>query len=256
MLTLTGSLRRHRAISSIIVSTTSASPFHTLNDLYEKAVQEFPNQKLIGTKNKDTNTFEWITYDEFGKVTQNLKHKLHQEGFKNGDKLAIISNNSKEWAITAYAGYALGMPVVPLYPNQKKEEWDYIINDSDAKIVFAQTDEVRSGLNGIPSLSNIPVVNFENTDSNSNESFSSWCEDITITNDIENNITPQNVASLIYTSGTTGKPKGVMLTHENICSNILSVAKLFGDRIDSDTVTLSILPWAHVYGQTMELHSM
>ena len=72
MLTLTGSLRRHRAISSIIVSTTSASPFHTLNDLYEKAVQEFPNQKLIGTKNKDTNTFEWITYDEFGKVTQNL----------------------------------------------------------------------------------------------------------------------------------------------------------------------------------------
>ena len=67
---------------------------------------------------------------------------------------------------------------------------------------------------------------------------------------------PQNVASLIYTSGTTGKPKGVMLTHENICSNILSVAKLFGDRIDSDTVTLSILPWAHVYGQTMELHSM
>eukprot|EP00943_MAST-04B_sp_MAST-4B-sp1_P007339 g7339.t1 len=254
-----------------INNTTTRASFQTLNDLYDKAVREFPDKNLIGTKNVNTNDFEWTTYKEFDELTQNLKMKLRQEGFKNGDKLAIISDNSKEWAITAYAGYALGMPVVPLYPNQLPGEWDYIINDSGAKIIFAQTSDVVSSLKNISSLQLLPIVNFENNDRNSNESFALWCDEkldaignggkndtIGMDNSGESNniITPQNIASLIYTSGTTGKPKGVMLTHENICSNISAVTDLFHEKIDSSTVTLSILPWAHVYGQTMELHNI
>ena len=69
-------------------------------------------------------------------------------------------------------------------------------------------------------------------------------------------LNPDSIATLIYTSGTTGKPKGVMLTHRNIASNVQAMRTLIGDRMNEETTSLSFLPWAHIYGQTAELHSL
>jgi long-chain acyl-CoA synthetase len=176
-------------------------------------------------------------------------------GVGRGDKVAIISNNRVEWAVGAYATYGLGAHYVPMYEAQQPKEWAYIARDSAAKVLLVATEDIHAQaqtlLSEIDTLEH--VISFA-APADANHSY--LCQIAAGRKNPVPSVQPtsDDVAGLLYTSGTTGNPKGVVLTHGNIISNVNAAHACF-PTIEED-VTCSFLPWAHSFGQTAELHTM
>lgn len=222
-----------------------------LVDMLEDSIKKFPDRPSIGMK-KSNRDYEYITYKELGKRIDDLRGGLANFGVKNGDSVGLIINNSIEWAIIAFAAFGLGARLVPMYEKELENTWKYIVSDSNIKILFVVNDavhqKVAKWLNELETLEKIFIIrgNGENT--------MAALEHIGQDHPIPS-IKPHwsDIASLIYTSGTTGEPKGVLLSHGNFTTNVQAAKKRFPDA-DENTVSLSILPWAHSFGQTGELY--
>ena len=220
-------------------------PFTNLVELAEASVARFADRPLFGEHHNGEWT--WQTFRRWQDRVDSVRAVLAQLGVKAGDRVAIISRNSPAWAAAAYAAYGLGAAFVPMYEQQRPDDWEFILRDCAATVVFARTQEIAHTLEAMqPRLPLLRAV-------------------ITIEDPIglpvlEARAVPvaavhphsDDVAGLIYTSGTTGQPKGVMLTHGNLTSNVLATLSAFP--IGAHDRTLSFLPWAHVYGQVVELH--
>ena len=147
-----------------------------------------------------------------------------------------------------------------MYEQQRDEDWEYIIKDSGAKYLFASTNSIHDRVRNLSLIPNENTICFENGD------FERVLEQgANMERNDSNEISrthschvpsPDDICVLIYTSGTTGNPKGVMLSHRNIASNVRASREIFGHRLSRDDTGLSILPWAHVFGQTLDLHAM
>lgn len=228
--------------------------FQTLVDIYRDAVKTFPDSPLFGTKRGGQ--WEWMTYLEFGKQTDAVRAGLAELGLKRGDRVAIIANNRPEWAIAAYACFGLGVAFVPMYEAQLPKDWEFIIRDCEAKAVIAATDAIaekcKPYLESIPSLGH--VISLDPATKKTDEVVT--FESLVATKSKVPSITPEtkDIACLIYTSGTTGNPKGVILSHGNIASNVSAIHECFP--MSSMDRSLSFLPWAHSFGQTVELHGL
>jgi long-chain acyl-CoA synthetase len=228
--------------------------FQTLVDVYHDAVKTFPDNPLFGTKR--AGQWEWMTYLQFGKQTDALRAGLAELGLKRGDRIAMIANNRPEWAIAAYAAFGLGVAFVPMYEAQVAKDWEFIVRDCEAKALIVATDAIadktRPFLESIPSLEHIISLDPATKPSGKVTTFQALLgaksKVPTITPE------PKDVACLIYTSGTTGNPKGVILSHGNIASNVSAIHACF-PFLASDR-SLSFLPWAHSFGQTVELHAL
>jgi long-chain acyl-CoA synthetase len=228
--------------------------FQTLVDIYLDSLKTFPDNPLFGTKRGGQ--WQWMTYLEFGRQTDGFRAALVELGVKAGDRVAIISNNRPEWAIAAYACFGLGAAFVPMYEAQLPKDWEFIVKDSDAKVLIVATDAIaektKAFLETLPSLQHIVSMAPETKPSGKVHSFASLCETkarvATITPDTK------DTAGFIYTSGTTGNPKGVILSHGNIASNVSAIHECFP--MSSMDRSLSFLPWAHSFGQTVELHGL
>jgi long-chain acyl-CoA synthetase len=230
-----------------------AEPFRSLWDLLEKSAQNFAHRPLFGTK--IGGAWRWITYDEFQKDVDRFRSALAALGVGRGDRVAIVANNSVEWAIAAYATYGRSAAFVPMYESQHAEEWEFILRDSGAKVAIGGPRAVHEQLERIrprvPTLERVLGVALSDTDPSSFRSHlvrggGSPMPPLPPE--------PNDVAAIIYTSGTTGAPKGVVLTHANICSNVNAVQELFP--FLPDERSLAFLPWAHAFGQTCELHTL
>ena len=226
--------------------------FKSLVELYESSVARFPDNPLFGTRH--TEGWRWLSYAEFGKQVDHARAGLAGLGIEPGDRVTVISDNRSEWAVGAYATYGLGAAWVPMYEAQLSKEWEYIIGDSGAKVAIVADDGIRAQLDDhrdtLPLLTQIVVINGE-----AGGDAITWAEMLARGADTPvdtEHPAPDDVAGLIYTSGTTGQPKGVMLSHGNITSNVNVFPDMFD--IDSDDRTASFLPWAHSFGQTVELH--
>ncbi len=226
--------------------------YRSLVELYESSVSRFADNPLFGTGH--AGGWTWITYHDFGEQVDFARAGLAGLGLQRGDRVAVISDNRIEWAVGAYATYGLGAAWVPMYEAQLSKEWEYIIGDSGAKIAIVADDGIRAQLEDhhdmLPALEHVIVINGEA----GGESIT-WAE--LLARGAEAPVatvhpTSEDLAGLIYTSGTTGKPKGVMLSHGNITSNVNVFPDLFP--VGSDDRTASFLPWAHSFGQTVELH--
>lgn len=228
--------------------------FETLVDIYTDAIKTFPDNPLFGTKRGGQ--WQWMTYLEFGRATDGFRAGLASLGVKAGDRVAIIANNRPEWAIAAYASYGLGAAFVPMYEAQLAKEWEFIIKDCEAKVLVVATDAIaektRSFLESIPSLQHIISMDPATKTDGKVHSFKS----LTQAKDKTPTIKPstKDIAGLIYTSGTTGNPKGVILSHGNLASNVSAIHECFP--MTSHDRSLSFLPWAHSFGQTVELHGL
>ena len=228
--------------------------FQTLVDVYHDAVKTFPDNPLFGTKRGGT--WEWMTYLEFGKQTDAFRAGLAGLGLKAGDRVAIIANNRPEWAVAAYACFGLGVAFVPMYEAQLPKDWEFIVKDCEAKAVIAATDAIvektKGFLDTIPGLAHIISLDPATKGTGAIKTYKS----LIATTEKVPAIKPdaKDIACFIYTSGTTGNPKGVILSHGNIASNVSAIHECFP--FSSSDRSLSFLPWAHSFGQTCELHGL
>lgn len=168
------------------------------------------------------------------------------------DKIAIISKNRPEWLILDFACQQTGATLCPVYPTTNVSELEFIFTDAAVKYVFVSgkdiLDKVNIIRNRIPSLLN--VYSFDEL-----EGADYWkkilalpqAEDFAKLEEIKKTIQPQHCATIIYTSGTTGTPKGVMLSHHNIVTNVIHSTKSFPFEVGVHRRALSFLPLNHIF---------
>jgi long-chain acyl-CoA synthetase len=215
-------------------------------EILEKSVAKFPQRPFLGTKNKTLQQYEWITYADFGKRVDNLRSGLSQLGVQKDDAVGIICNNSTDWAVCFFANSGLGARFVPMYEAELAQVWKYIINDAQVKVLFISKKEIytkiKDVVNSIPTLKKVIVMEGDGPDTMADLEKKGAAKKV-------KSIYPDqsSICILIYTSGTTGDPKGVLLSQGNITSNAHAVTVCFPDINHNDT-SLSILPWAHVFG--------
>ena len=232
-----------------------ARTISTLVDLISQATVTYADNPLFGKRGGDGD-WDWTTYAEFGTAVEEARGGLAQLGVGHGDRVAIISDNRIEWAVGAYAAYTLGAAWVPMYEAQTQKDWKFILADCGAKVCFVATDGIRAQIEEIagdlPELSTIVVIDDP-----------AGGEAIDFTELLARGrehpapvavVGEEDLAGLIYTSGTTGNPKGVMLSHRNFASNVNALAEVFP--LDPEDRSASFLPWAHSFGQTVELHAL
>jgi long-chain acyl-CoA synthetase len=198
---------------------------------------------------------EWVktSTKEYLDKANALSRGLLRLGINKNDKIAIISStNRTEWHITDIGVLQTGAQTVPMYPTITSEDYEYILNHSESNICFVSDQEVYDKLisvkNNIPNLKEIFSYN-------TIDGCKSWQEVLDlgadesnqdVVEDRKNNVATTDLATIIYTSGTTGKPKGVMLTHQNIVSDVLMSAPRVPLRAGS-TRALSFLPICHIF---------
>lgn len=231
----------------------AAPKFQNLVEMFERSIQLYGSRNLFGTKKNGQ--WLWTTYAQFGKMVDQFRGGLASLGIKRGDCVSIVSNNRVEWAVAAYACYGLGAALVPMYEAQLPKEWAFIINDCQAVAFIAANEDILAKGEKIketsPSLQHLICLSLPKSDPRSYEGLleageKNPCEPI--------KPEPKDTSCLIYTSGTTGNPKGVILSHGNIASNISAVHEILP--LISDDRSLSFLPWAHSFGHTCELHAL
>ncbi len=198
---------------------------------------------------------EWIktSTQEYLDKANSLSRGLLRLGVNKNDKIAIISStNRTEWHMTDIGVLQTGAQTVPLYPTISSEDYEYILNHSESSYCFVSDQEVYDKL--IAVQKNIPNLK-EIYSYNTIKGCKSWTEVLElgadtsnqdVVEDRKNNVSTTDLATIIYTSGTTGRPKGVMLTHQNIVSDVLMSAPRVPLRA-GDTRALSFLPICHIF---------
>lgn len=202
---------------------------------------------------KRNGKWEKISTDEYIRITNQLSRALLKYGIKKGDRIALItSNNRVEWCFFDQAALQIGAVTVPIYPSISSEDCVYNLENSGSKICIVSDEKLFDKINTIksqlPELKDIFTFDDVKDATNWKELLESGKEtdNQQEVETIKDSISEDDLVSIIYTSGTTGKPKGVMLTHKNIVSDVLGCE----DRIphkDSKNKGLSFLPLCHVY---------
>ncbi|WP_396174423.1 AMP-dependent synthetase/ligase [Flavobacterium sp.] len=198
---------------------------------------------------------KWIatSTQEYLDKANAISRALLRLGINKNDKIAIIStNNRTEWNIMDIGILQVGAQNVPIYPTIAAEDYEYILNHSESKFCFISDEIVYNKL--ISVKSNIPLLK-DIYSFNEIEGCKNWKSLLElgkdesnqdVVEDRKNNVKPDELATIIYTSGTTGRPKGVMLSHNNIVSNVLdSACRIPFD--EGTSVALSFLPICHIF---------
>lgn len=225
-----------------------------LVDWWTESVNKFADRKLFGTKNKN-GEYEWTTYKEIGKRIDNLRAGLTQLGIGKDDVVGIIANNRMEWPVVGFATWGCLARFVPMYEAELVQVWKYIVADSGIKVLFVSKpdiyEKVKDFPKEIPTLQHIFIIESEGENSMAALEKKGSAKPVA-----PKSPQTEDVAELIYTSGTTGNPKGVLLMHMNFTSNSHAGLKLYPELYENEVVTLTILPWAHTFGQSAELFAL
>ena len=232
--------------------------YGTLPSRFLHAIETWPNPRaqMFSTASGWQN----ISSQEFLRRTAGLAQALFELGVKPGDRVGLFCSNRPEWHTADFAINGNGAVTVPVYFKESPERMAYILNHAETKVVVvAGKDQLVTLLairNELPQLEQIIVADAGDdlpTECLRYETLiaSSGGAEIAAYRMRASQVLPGRLASIIYTSGTTGEPKGVMLTHNNFCSNTVDVGCDFELRAQQD-VAISFLPLAHVYGRTLD----
>jgi len=220
----------------------------TLNDVFFTVVGRNHDRVMMSrvdgawTPISATQLYRWV------KATA---HQLQSWGIGQGDRVVILSENRPEWAVTDFATLLLGGIVVPIYATTTAEQVLYLFQHSEARIAFVSTRQQYEKVESIRAQTKLErIVVMEKCDDLPDVpqmqyilSGAGEAQDAEIET-IANSIQPDDIATLIYTSGTTGTPKGVILTHGNIASNLGMTADLVD--IGPEDSAVSFLPLSHI----------
>jgi long-chain acyl-CoA synthetase len=225
-----------------------------LVDWWQESLANFPDRKLFGTKNNN-GVYKWVTYKEIGTRINNLRAGLAQLGINKDDVVGFIGNNRLEWPVVAFASWGRLARFVPMYEAELVQIWKYIITDSQIQVLFVSKPEVYDKIKNfpkeIPTLKHIFVIEAQGENSMAALEKKGAAKPVAAASPA-----PDDIAELIYTSGTTGNPKGVLLCHMNFTSNAHAGLKMYPELLENEVVSLTILPWAHSFGQTAELFAI
>ena len=218
-----------------------------LFDLLDRQLADFPQEVCIATKEGD----KWISHStaQVIETAEKLALGLMALGIRPGDKVAVASGNRSEWCIVDQAITRMGAISVPIYPTSSAEDYAYVLNHSGTKVFFAGTAELYAKAEAaaaqVPGLKHI--YTFDQLDG-----LPHWSR---LLNEGEGqrgqlelykaSVKGSDLATIIYTSGTTGKPKGVMLSHHNILSNVIASQERLPVHVG--TRCISFLPLCHIY---------
>ncbi len=224
---------------------------NTIADFYYFALNNNPKKDAFTQKENG----KWVStsIQKFIEKANKFSSGIIELGLLKGDRVAIISNNRTEWHLTDLAMQQLGIITVPIYPNITEADYEYILNDCSAKAVFVSNEDIAHKIKNIKgkvvSLEHIytfdNITNFKNY----SELLVDKINDESI-KESKNAINTNDLATLIYTSGTTGNPKGVMLSHQNLVSNVLASEPRLP--VGGDQRALSFLPLCHVFERMLD----
>ncbi len=237
----------------------AVSQFKTLSELFRDVVLVYGKGKTKAfLKHKVDGKFVDITYDEFYEQAETLALGLASLGVKKDDKVAMISENRPEWAVSDFSILGLGAISVPLYPISTADTVEFILKNSESVGAIVsnqfQLNKITKVWKNLSDLKFVIVMNeIDTSDSKNVYTFAQIQEKgrkYRQTNpkhfvNSMNLAKEDDIATLIYTSGTTGEPKGVILTHKNIVSNVLSAHSVIS--VTESDVFLSFLPLCHIF---------
>ncbi len=235
----------------------------TLTDLYFGAIAEFDGRPAAMRTRRHG---EWIpiTHRQLAERVAAASTGLQALGIRPGDRVAILSENRLEWAIVDFACLAARAVDVPIYPTLTAKQIEYLLRDSGARGIFvstaAQLAKIESIREGLPALEWVAGLDAElRSDTvtsldaieaggrGSGADLDQWRRDAL-------SVAPADLATIIYTSGTTGEPKGVMLTHGNIASNVRAARSVLP--VTDEDSCLSLLPLSHIFERMTGHYSM
>ncbi|MFQ6083654.1 MAG: AMP-dependent synthetase/ligase [Candidatus Aminicenantia bacterium] len=224
----------------------------TINQIFLNTVKTYIKENLILYKEKGKYTS--ISTEEFRNRVEELSLGLIELGLGKGDKVVLLSETRPEWIISDLAILSFGGTTVPIYSTLVADQIEFIINNSDAKAVIfsdeTQWEKLKTVKDKLEKVAH--YITFSSHGFNQVLTLSQVREkgrqrkqkDPELFESLSKSARPDDLATIIYTSGTTGTPKGVMLSHKNIVSNVLSVSQVV-EFSDKDTV-LSFLPLSHI----------
>jgi long-chain acyl-CoA synthetase len=230
----------------------------TIVELFMRAVDEF--DKPDAFLRRGASGWEPFSHREVLEHVHALYAGLATVGVRRGDPVALLSENRLEWALTDYALLCRGAPTVPIYPTLPAEQVQYLLADSEARVLFVSTaeqlakalearretaietivvfDDVASPVPGVRTLADL--LEAGRAAAGSENEFRMDAQ----------SAQPHDLATLLYTSGTTGRPKGVMLTHNNLHSNVVAGVGVLP--VGPADVALSFLPLSHVFQRVVD----
>ncbi|MGH7548868.1 MAG: AMP-dependent synthetase/ligase [Gemmatimonadales bacterium] len=235
----------------------------TLTQLFFEAVDRYAAHPAA-FRYKADGVWKSLTHREAGERVRAIALGLRELGIQPGDRVSILSETQLEWALADYACLCARVADVPIYPTLPANQIEYILRDSGAAAVFcssaqqlAKVQEVRAAL---PSLKHVvafdagaartaggalSLADLEAKGRAAAARYPRWKEDALT-------VQPGDLATLIYTSGTTGQPKGVMLTHNNIWSNVIASVEVL--RVSEEDSCLAWLPLSHIFERMVDYY--
>jgi len=236
--------------------------FDTIPQLFRRLCKRYRGQERTVLRHKERGEgWHDITWEKLEDRVQALAGYLHRQGVRKGDRVALLSENRPEWAISDLGTQLIGAANVSIYTSLPSSKIAYILRDAGAKVcivsVPVQRKKVEEVADDCPALEEVIVMS--ETADDPPVPMTQWGEALDMGRDywadhedelvgVAEGMTPDDMSALIYTSGTTGEPKGVVLTHRNFCSNVKAALQRvpFGE----DDHHLSFLPLSHAFEHT------
>ena len=234
--------------------------FKTIPELFRVLVDEYgKDQSKAMLSYKVDKEYVNITYQQFKQEVELMAHGLLSIGLSAGDKVILLAENRPEWMMFDFAILGIGAVDVPLYPSLTPADIKFIINNSESKVVIVSNKLLLSKFLRVkdecPGVESIIVMNEKDADTSVSGLYSlnrlkQMGEEHRKFNpgmftELNEKVKEYDTCTIIYTSGTTGEPKGVLLTHHNIISNVIGALESI--RVTHNEVFLSFLPLCHIF---------
>jgi len=223
----------------------------TIYQMLKESVQKFGRRPALGRKQGEA--YRYLTYDEVWERVRALRKGLAALGVKKGDRIALLSENRPEWALTDLAAHCLGVVAVAIYPTLPTPQVQYLVSDSAARVLVVSTEkQLAKALQLRPHVRTLEqIVVMDGPAPEGVLTFDEVCErgkssgirDADLDAQAAD-VSPDDMATLIYTSGTTGDPKGAMLTHTNLLYTGHAALQIV--ELNENDVFLSFLPLCHI----------
>ncbi len=217
----------------------------------------YPQKEIL--KIKRQGHWEGIAYSKYLEIVETLAHAFLSSNVAPGDRVALMSSSRVEWTYCDFAIMGIKAITVPIYPNLTNDDFEYIINNSKPKVLVLETRQHQKQWQEVKSRcpSVTTVMSFEKADGFESQS-QSWAEFLNqgrrhleknkgVFRSLAQSLTPAETATILYTSGTTGKPKGVVLTHKQVMSEISDVVTALN--LSEEDRSLTFLPFSHIMGR-------